>query len=104
MFERFREHLRERLREYPPLWCSRRNGYDQDLRRKVISCVSTENRNRWWHEEFGEMKREVERNRLRKSQKEVGKEDTGSRRAAVVWELQRYGGRLLKILRVRGRR
>ena len=50
------------------------------------------------------MKREVERNRLRKSKKEVGKEDTGSRRAAVVWELQRYGGRLLKVLRVRGRR
>ena len=39
------------------------------------------------------MKREVERNRFRKSQKEVGEEDTGSRRAAVVWELQRYGGR-----------
>src|SRR3712207_9306046 len=33
-----------------------------------------------------------------------GMEDTGSHRAAVVWELQRYGGRLLKFLRVGGRR
>jgi hypothetical protein len=49
-------------------------------------------------------RREVKRNRLRKPLERAGKEDTGSRRAAAGWELRRYGGRLLKLLRVGDRR
>ena len=51
-----------------------------------------------------EIRREVERNRLGCSLETAGKEDTGSIWAAAGWELRRYGGRLLKLLRVGGRR
>lgn len=50
------------------------------------------------------MRREVERNRSRKSLERAGKEDVGPHRAAAGREPRRYGGRLLKLLRVVERR
>ena len=58
-----------------------------------------------WDSEFAkqrreELLREVERNRLIKKLREVRERRSG-RRAILVWEVRRYAGRLLKLLRLR---
>ena len=46
-----------------------------------------------------EMLREVELNRQTKALRAAGKGRAG-RRSALVWEMKRYAGRLLKLLRL----
>ncbi len=51
-----------------------------------------------WKQRREEVMREVELNRLAKRLRATRKRRTG-RRSAVVWEMKRHAGRLLKFLR-----
>ena len=53
---------------------------------------------RIWKQRREEMVREVERNRTVKALRATRKRRTG-RRSALVWEIKRQAGRLLKLLR-----
>jgi hypothetical protein len=51
-----------------------------------------------WKQRYEEMLHEVEFNRRAKALRATGKRRAG-RRAALVWEIKRHAGRLLKLLR-----
>ncbi len=51
-----------------------------------------------WKQRRGEMLREVERNRLVKALRATRRRRTG-RRSALLWEMKRYAGCFLKLLR-----
>jgi hypothetical protein len=51
-----------------------------------------------WKQRREEVMRELGLNRLAKALRATGKRRTG-RRSAVVWEMKRHAGRLLKVLR-----
>ncbi len=53
---------------------------------------------RIWKQRREEVMREVQLNRLAKRLRATGKRRTG-RRSAVVWEMKRHAGGLLKFLR-----
>ena len=51
-----------------------------------------------WKQRHGEMLREAELSRQTKALRETRKRHAG-RRSALVWEMKRHAGRLLKFLR-----